>query len=1288
MPVIGNVDIYTGSIGHIDADSMNIGTIKPTPGTNTIDLGSDATASIGTVTASFIGADTIEVGNIIRTEIDPCCVYVTGSSDVASIRFRSIQPKNSSHVNTGDYSVINGGSLNCIDGPITTIFNGIHAGSCNVIQNSSGSVIAGGMDNDVFSSLGVIGGGRCNQITGASPFSAILGGFDNCVKGHSDAFIIGSNIISSASCTTFVNCLNIQDIDQAVPGDHLLTRHTESGLVRQGPSISQVEGDVFFTNNLLNPTVDVYTTGSGPGSAAIRTGSITPYYTSHCNMGRFSVIGGGDNHCIFDSLDPGTPFYDGIFSGKNNTILDASSAFIGGGFGNLIFAEDSGSVIGGGSGNTVQKSLESSIVGGKSNCLLNTQCSFIGGGHLNLIQNATSASTIVGGVQNVIKDDDGAGTGNQSSIVGGLGNCIQSSSRAFIGGGDHNIISQSLESSIVGGDRNRLVNGGLYSSIVGGQGNCIKDANLAPTIVSGIGNFITTKVSGAFDTIVNGECNTIDLVTAAKGKGFNSITSGQFNTVISASEFGSILNGRNNKITGDLISRRPFSGSGVPDNCFSTLSSSYNSIANGTNNHICDASIFNGGRNFIGNGSNHLISEKANFDTIVNGQSNRISSNSPNSLLFTTYLNSTINTPPVSITSSLFEVNNFNITASYSNPSGAPLPFVGINPTSTTSGAPLSAMRINLRIVESSPLSGAYDRIQITPSQVGDLSQISIFVTPGTILAPGDTFTFSSESLSSDLPNGTDLILTLKEGGFSFPTSSFDDYPVMFTNVTGSVGTYRVLASPQNAPTSPPFSASITLDAQNSISEFIPLSMGSLSSYSNTVIGATFTIPSESIGYGAGVQGTDALLTIQNSSVFEQYVTNNGNSDVKSNLIGNGAGNIVRGRTSYNTILNGLNNNICMLVPSVSIDFNSILGGSGNKINFIFGRDICNNTIIGGESNKIGAHDPIAPAYCSAADTLQGNLIGGGTNNEILDSERSTILNGDENKICQDSFNSAILGGYQNSIAARAENGVIINGKCQRARSGARYSIAAGFCNLIAGGANEGFIGGGRNNTVCNASYRAGILGGCQNVIDMGKHSTIAGGDGNRIYGRNSGNGTGPLCNPRQQCNSFIGGGKDNRIGRIEQTVGHSNAIVMGLANDIEKEGVCHNLIGTGQLNQIKKFVEESSIVAGGSNIIGGTTSKSSCRSSVLGGFNNTVSSSVDSSIMGGRDNCILGLDRTFIVGSNLTADRACTTFVNSLDISSSLDFTLSEIPTSDVGLRQGQLYRTGSNFDELRIKL
>ena len=94
-----------------------------------------------------------------------------------------------------------------------------------------------------------------------------------------------------------------------------------------------------------------------------------------------------------------------------------------------------------------------------------------------------------------------------------------------------------------------------------------------------------------------------------------------------------------------------------------------------------------------------------------------------------------------------------------------------------------------------------------------------------------------------------------------------------------------------------------------------------------------------------------------------------------------------------------------------------------------------------------------------------------------------------------------------------------------------------------------------------------------------------------------------------------------------------------------------------------------------------------------MGGDYNCIIGSVKASaveysaILGGKNNHITHCN-TFIIGSDITSARSCTTFVNSFDVSGSLDMNLSEVPTSSIGLRQGQIYRTGSAFDELRIKL
>jgi hypothetical protein len=78
----------------------------------------------------------------------------------------------------------------------------------------------------------------------------------------------------------------------------------------------------------------------------------------------------------------------------------------------------------------------------------------------------------------------------------------------------------------------------------------------------------------------------------------------------------------------------------------------------------------------------------------------------------------------------------------------------------------------------------------------------------------------------------------------------------------------------------------------------------------------------------------------------------------------------------------------------------------------------------------------------------------------------------------------------------------------------------------------------------------------------------------------------------------------------------------------------------------------------------------SACASAIVGGVGN-IASGVFSSILGGRFNNTCTCACTMIVGSNITANRACATFVNNLSIMN--------IPTSNAGLPSGSVYRVGS---------
>jgi len=61
------------------------------------------------------------------------------------------------------------------------------------------------------------------------------------------------------------------------------------------------------------------------------------------------------------------------------------------------------------------------------------------------------------------------------------------------------------------------------------------------------------------------------------------------------------------------------------------------------------------------------------------------------------------------------------------------------------------------------------------------------------------------------------------------------------------------------------------------------------------------------------------------------------------------------------------------------------------------------------------------------------------------------------------------------------------------------------------------------------------------------------------------------------------------------------------------------------------------------------------------------------SAILGGTFNHTTGNTCSFIVGDNITADRACATFVNNLSIMN--------IPTSSAGLPAGSIWSSGGTL-------
>jgi hypothetical protein len=392
-------------------------------------------------------------------------------------------------------------------------------------------------------------------------------------------------------------------------------------------------------------------------------------------------------------------------------------------------------------------------------------------------------------------------------------------------------------------------------------------------------------------------------------------------------------------------------------------------------------------------------------------------------------------------------------------------------------------------------------------------------------------------------------------------------------------------------------------------------------------------------GGGGGVidvgQGTASTIRIDvGNQAFGQYgsalsgFTNITCNDFTANTWGrnniahgcyssvNGTSNIVIARNSH--ILSGTNNTIaCDATQSA---WNTQSSYSGNYIQNITLPD--GGGIVCGRVNNVDS-----TSFFNAGDTFSVNMsyASGCTetgsaysqiqmvNVPIICSEYvapHTYL-----YFCYDSTSPSFIGTY------RCEFGTGSTYSCgyiQKTGTFSSYSTyeASNHPNTIAGGAF---------NTITGYTSATTISGGYQNTISGG-YATIGGGNYNYIEsGRHD----------------FIGGAFNSKL------VNADNSVIAG--------GYGHCILNS-----------QRSFIGGGlqHKICDGNTAFSV----IVGGYINTITTDSEASgILGGFQNVICNSPRTFIIGSNITADRQCTTFVNNLSIKN--------IPTASAGLPSGSVW-------------
>ena len=246
------------------------------------------------------------------------------------------------------------------------------------------------------------------------------------------------------------------------------------------------------------------------------------------------------------------------------------------------------------------------------------------------------------------------------------------------------------------------------------------------------------------------------------------------------------------------------------------------------------------------------------------------------------------------------------------------------------------------------------------------------------------------------------------------------------------------------------------------------------------------------------------------------------------------------------------------------------------------------------------------------------------------------IVNGISNVIRQtgaeastvQNTNVTILNGYSNLISSSVDSSIL--SAAQSTIQGVRYSI----------------IGGGNNNCIITDCVIGGSCSSGGHAIVAGQNNRISGSSGasNHTWWNTIGGGHQNIL--YQTGCSIIGAGSANQILGNNACFGNSNkqyrenSIVAGRCNDIIDERNSH-IIG-GACNKIIGDSTQNTVTQGSGNIIGA-------------GHCNVITGSCCSAILGGKNNC-LKHDNSFIIGSCITSNAACTTFVNNLCISGSLN--------------------------------
>ena len=417
----------------------------------------------------------------------------------------------------------------------------------------------------------------------------------------------------------------------------------------------------------------------------------------------------------------------------------------------------------------------------------------------------------------------------------------------------------------------------------------------------------------------------------------------------------------------------------------------------------------------------------------------------------------------------------------------------------------------------------------------------------------------------------------------------------------------------------------------------------------------------------------------------------------------------------YSTVAGGGNNLACVDNTTVSggqcntasASYSTVSGGNTNRASGV------SSVVSGGEKNNAcGFYTSVLGGLCNTASAYYSTISGGFSN---LAEGCASVVSGGKCNTSNGCY-STISGGYKNTVYDRytfiggglynfvqnvalcGATGAVAHGIGANSSGGtwdsssgcftvAPTPIDAGCSSTIGGGfqnsasAIYSTISGGRGNIVTSSAYYSVIAGGDYNFASS-NYSTVSGGGGNTASGNYS-TISGGVENCATEYSVISGGCKNNALDRLGYIGGGicnfiRNTTACGATGAVV-HGIGSNTSG-GIWNPIlAKFTNNptSCTNAGCSSTISGGFQNRACANyaTVSGGYCN-IANALFSSVVGGCKNTIATTYcHSFIIGSGITSDRACSTFVNNLSIKN--------IPTSSAGLPAGSVW---SNLGILTI--